>query len=80
MSKTAHLSAQDAAANGQGIALAPRILLTVDLEQGRLVELWQDTRADQEGYYIVYPRSRDTDSTRDAFIAWAISEVDASRP
>ena len=72
--------AMDAAANGQGIALAPRILLTVDLEQGRLVELWQDTRADQEGYYIVYPRSRDTDSTRDAFIAWAISEVDASRP
>lgn len=72
--------AMDAAANGQGVALAPRILLTVDLEQGRLIELWQDTRTDQQGYYIVYPRSRDTNFARDAFITWAKSEVDKSGP
>jgi LysR family glycine cleavage system transcriptional activator len=71
--------AMDAAANGQGIALAPRILLTVDLEQDRLVELWRDTRTEQEGYYIVYPRSRDSSSVRDAFIAWAKSEVAGNR-
>ena len=45
------------------------------MEHDRLVELWRDTRTDQEGYYIVYPRSRDSDSARDAFIAWAKAEV-----
>ena len=49
--------ALDAAANGQGITLAPRILLDLDFEQGRLVELWHDTRSDQGGFYIVYPRN-----------------------
>jgi len=67
--------AMDAAANGQGIALAPRILLTIDLEQGRLVELWRDTRTSQDGYYIVYPANRESISTREAFKTWAASEV-----
>ena len=69
--------AMDAAANGQGIALAPRILLSVEFEQGRLVELWRDNRTDQDSYYIVYPRHRDVDAMRDAFITWLKSEVAA---
>ena len=32
--------AMDAAANGQGIALAPGLLLADDLDSGRLRELW----------------------------------------
>ena len=69
--------AMDAAANGQGVALAPRILSTLDVQQGRLVELWQDGNSEQDGYYFVHPRSRKTDLARDAFIAWAKSEVES---
>jgi len=67
--------AMDAAANGQGIALAPHILLSSDLAQGRLVEIWRDKRGDQGGYYIVYPRARKTDHAREAFINWALTQV-----
>ena len=67
--------AMDAAANGQGIALAPRILLDLELEQGRLVELWQDTRTDRGGFYIVYPRNRNSVHARDVLIEWIYSEV-----
>lgn len=68
----------DAAANGQGVALAPDILLSLELEQGRLVELWRDTRKDQGGYYIVYPNNLKSNTARDALIEWAISEVEDS--
>jgi LysR family glycine cleavage system transcriptional activator len=67
--------AMDAAANGQGIALAPRILLNVELDQGRLVKVWQDSRTDQGGYYIVYPRHRKSSPARDTLIAWILAEV-----
>ncbi|MEM8497661.1 MAG: LysR substrate-binding domain-containing protein [Pseudomonadota bacterium] len=67
--------AMDAAANGQGIALAPRILITMDLELGRLVEIWRDTRNDQAGYFVVYPRNRVTDTARDALIDWTKLEI-----
>jgi LysR family glycine cleavage system transcriptional activator len=67
--------AMDAAAHGQGIALAPRLLLNHELEQGRLVELWQDKRTDLGGYYIVYPRKRVSDQARDLLIEWMLSEV-----
>ena len=71
--------AMDAAANGQGIALAPKILLNVELEQGRLVELWQDTQANQGGYYVVYPRNRKSYPARDALIQWALSEIGSAK-
>jgi LysR family glycine cleavage system transcriptional activator len=68
--------AMDAAANGQGIALAPRIFLAVEFEQGRLVEVWQDTRTNLGGFYIVYPRNRKFSPARDTLIAWALAEVE----
>lgn len=71
--------AMDAAANGQGIALAPRILLDLELEHGRLVELWQDTRKNQGGFYIVYPRNRISDHARDVLIDWIFSEARNTR-
>ena len=64
----------DAAANGQGIALAPRILVNQDLEQGKLVELWKHTRPDQGGFYIVFPRDRISNLARDVFIEWILLE------
>lgn len=48
----------DAAAMGQGIALAPKLLLETELTQGKLVIIWQDKRPEQPGFYIVYPLAR----------------------
>jgi LysR family glycine cleavage system transcriptional activator len=67
--------AMDAAANGQGITLAPRILLGVEVGQGRLVKVWQDGRTDQGGYYIVYPRHQKSSPARGTLIAWILAEV-----
>ncbi len=69
----------DAAANGQGIALAPRILLTVEFEHGRLIDIWRDTRSNQGGYYIVYPLKIESKPARDQFIEWALSEVENTK-
>ncbi|WP_421709671.1 LysR substrate-binding domain-containing protein [Algihabitans sp.] len=70
--------AMDAAANGQGIALAPRLLLSADLAEGRLVELWRDQRPDQNGFYIVYPSERAPRVTITRVIGWILSHPDAA--
>ena len=67
--------AMDAAANGQGVALAPRLLVSIDIRQGRLVEVWRDARPDQGGYYLIHPRHGVSDAGRDGFIDWALAQV-----
>ncbi len=67
--------AMDAAANGQGVALAPRLLTTADLAAGKLVNLWQDRRQDQIGYYLVYPDKSPVNPARDALLNWIVSEA-----
>jgi len=67
--------AMDAAANGQGVALAPRLLVVSDLAQGKLVELWQDKSSDQNGFYVVCPEHPRPKRARDAVIEWALSQV-----
>ncbi len=67
--------AMDAAEDGQGIVLAPRLLLTGALERGSLVRIWHDARADPSGYYIVHPRDRGANPARDAFVSWALAEA-----
>jgi len=67
--------AMDAAANGQGIALAPRLLVDAEFAQGRLVELWQDTRSNQGGYYVICPNNRKSSPAIDVVMDWALSEV-----
>lgn len=49
--------ALDAAANGQGVALAPEVLARADILSGRLVELWRAEVGGPLGYYIVTPKS-----------------------
>ncbi len=71
--------AMDAAANGQGIALASRLLLNAEFAQGRLVELWQDTRAGQSGFYVVWPEPKKANRARDAVIEWVLAEVGSTR-
>jgi len=67
--------AMDAAANGQGIALAPRILLDDEISKGNLVVLWQDDRARRSGYYIVHPADSKPNAARDAVVEWALSQI-----
>lgn len=67
--------AMDAAANGQGIALAPRLLLGAEIARNTLVEVWRDASSDQRGFYLVYPDRRTPKSARDAVIEWILSEV-----
>ncbi len=66
--------AMDAAVNGQGIALAPRLLISAEVEQGNLIELWQDTHRDQEGFYIVCPTLTKNNLARAKVIQWLLSE------
>lgn len=67
--------AMDAAANGQGIALAPRLLLDHEVSSGKLVTLWQDARADQSGYYVIHPITQKPNAARDAVLGWLLSRV-----
>jgi len=67
--------AMDAAANGQGIALAPNLLLGNEIEQGRLVEIWRDDRSIEGGYYLVYPLADAANAKARTFLAnWLLSE------
>lgn len=47
--------AMDAAANGQGIALAPRLLVQDDLASGRLAEIWTPAPEPEQGFYLICP-------------------------
>lgn len=67
--------ALDAAANGQGIALAPLMLAEADLATGRLVELWRDTGADQSGFYLVRPEGSERNAAVDTVIGWLLSQA-----
>lgn len=67
--------AMDAAANGQGVALVPHLLARADIDQGTLVALWRDLRADQHGYYIVRPRGRKPKAVIQCVIDWLLQEI-----
>lgn len=67
--------AMDAAANGQGIALVPRLLARADIAQGKLVALWRDEQADQHGYYIVSLRDKKPKAAKQNLIDWLLREV-----
>jgi LysR family glycine cleavage system transcriptional activator len=67
--------AMDAAANGQGIALAPRLLVDAELEQGRLVELWRDPGPSHGGYYVICPHARASNPANQTVINWILSQA-----
>ena len=67
--------AMDAAMQGEGIALVPRLLLEDALKQAQLVDIWQDTRVNREGFYLVYPKSDLLHKSRDLVTDWILSEV-----
>ncbi len=67
--------AVDAAANGQGIALAPRLLIASELKQGKLTELWQEPGEGADGFYLVYPQSGKPNPALTALVDWILAEV-----
>jgi len=67
--------ATDVAINGQGIALAPRILVEDDVAAGRLVVIWRAVDADYGGYYLVQPETTKPNPARDRVIAWLQAEI-----
>lgn len=67
--------AVDAAANGQGIALAPKILIESDVSQGKLKILWQDHSQDQDGYYAVWLDKSGANPDRDLVVDWVLSKT-----
>ncbi len=64
----------DAAISGQGIALAPEVLVAGDVTAGRLEVLWSDTEPAETGFHLVHPRDDRTSDAREAIIAWLVSE------
>lgn len=69
----------DAAVNGQGVALAPYLLVHDEIKQGRLINVREIPMPDRYGYYIVYPAKEKVNQTLNAVIAWLRAEVDATR-
>lgn len=66
--------AMDAAINGQGIAIAPQILANTDIENNRLVKIWDDRGAERGGYYVVYPLKRRVNSAQKLLIDWMLAQ------
>lgn len=67
--------AMDAAANGHGVALVPKLLIDAELAGGKLVQLWNDQRENQQGYYVLYPNTPEPNpSARSIVVDWLLSE------
>ncbi|MBC6439390.1 MAG: LysR family transcriptional regulator [Rhodospirillales bacterium] len=70
--------ALDAAAMGQGIALAPRLLVEDGVAREDLAVVWDESDDDASGYYVVYPGNR-RNQARDAVADWLMSYAQSSR-
>lgn len=67
--------AMDAAANGEGIALVPKLLLHHDLAKEALVRIRQFPETDQTGFYILWSKNKHQNSIHLSVINWIISEI-----
>ncbi|MEX3937326.1 LysR substrate-binding domain-containing protein [Paraburkholderia phymatum] len=68
----------EAAAAGQGIALARRSLVQADLTSGRLVRLWKRSVVDVHAYYVVWRPDNERIESIEALRRWLHSEVQRS--
>jgi LysR family transcriptional regulator, glycine cleavage system transcriptional activator len=71
--------ALQAAASGQGVALANDTLAMADLAEGRLVRLFDIEMPDEEGYWLVYPEGNRKPKV-DAFRNWIRAEAGLGPP
>lgn len=67
--------AMDAAANGQGIALAPYLLIEAEVARGELAVVWQDTTEYDRGYYLVWRERPSQAVALRTVIDWVMSEI-----
>jgi LysR family glycine cleavage system transcriptional activator len=63
----------DAAIGGQGVALAPRILVEDPVDAGLLRILWQQNG--EGGYFLVWLRSRPLGEGAQAMVTWLRAEM-----
>ncbi len=68
-----------AAARGEGIALARRSIVREDLERGTLVKLFGTSVASRESYWFVSPKALAETPRVKAFRDWVKSELGLSR-
>jgi LysR family glycine cleavage system transcriptional activator len=69
----------EAAVAGVGVALARSALVTHDLREGRLVELFPAESQGRAGYYLVRRRDGRNAKAVDAFAAWLKREIAAEK-
>ncbi|SLN13267.1 Glycine cleavage system transcriptional activator [Pseudoruegeria aquimaris] len=72
--------AVDAAGAGQGVALAPRLLVRDALAQGALVQVWappagEPAQAEAEGFFLIHPERGRAPEGRAALIGWLKREM-----
>lgn len=61
--------------NGQGVMLGCPTLLKRDLEEGRLVQLF-DICLDTYSYYLVYPKKMQLTRNMETFVNWILQQTD----
>ncbi|GGX06432.1 transcriptional regulator [Pigmentiphaga litoralis] len=67
--------ALEAALDGLGVAMAPRVLMEEELASGRLVAPFAHALAPSEPYVIVYEHHREGDAAIAAFSAWLLGQA-----
>jgi LysR family glycine cleavage system transcriptional activator len=69
----------EAAAQGLGAALVPRLLVEGELASGRLVQLLQHEFLSDRSYRLIYPPHKAELAALQAFSAWLLEEAAAYR-
>ncbi|WP_420390761.1 LysR substrate-binding domain-containing protein [Marinobacter sp.] len=70
----------DAALAGQGLCIAPRILVEAHIANDELRVLHEIEKPDDEGYFLLYPEGRDFDPGKWAIIDWLKGKMAGSLP
>lgn len=68
-------AAIEAAAQGQGVALASRALVRSQVAEGRIVVLFDQGYCSDYGYYLLYPHSASRDERIIAFRDWLLESL-----
>ena len=69
-----------AAIHDMGAALLPTYLIETELEDGRLVALWPESRTSIGAYYFVWPKDEPTYQPRDLFVTWLAKMREVAGP
>lgn len=72
--------AMDAASNGQGIALVPRLFLEQERRRHSLLEIWSDDGRNESGFYVVWLNDTKPSAAKEAVIDWLLSQCGTERP